>query len=312
MTDIRPDDLIETRERIASMVHRTPSLRSQTLDDIAGCRLVFKCESFQRAGAFKVRGASNVVSRLGPDERARGVVCHSSGNHAQAVALVAREHGIAAHVVMPETAPRVKQEAARAYGATVVLCEPTIAARHATVERIIAETGAIEIPPYDHDHTIMGQATVGLEILDDAPDVDAIYVPVSGGGLAAGIALAAAWFAPDGRSVSVVGAEPSAADDARRGLEAGHIVEHPPGTTVCDGLRAPLCDRTFAILQRHVDRIVAVDDDAILAARRLIEHRLKVVCEPSGACAFAALLAERDRVAGQTVAVVVSGGNADA
>ncbi|HEX2254635.1 MAG TPA: pyridoxal-phosphate dependent enzyme [Thermoanaerobaculia bacterium] len=298
-------------ERIAPHVHRTPVLRCSALDRLAGARLHFKCEPFQRGGAFKVRGATNAVLSLGEEEARRGVVTHSSGNHGAALALAARTRGIPAWVVMPEDAPRVKREAVAGYGATVVLCEPTAEARAATAERVVGETGAALVHSYDDPRVIAGQGTVALELLAQVARLDAVVVPVGGGGLISGVAIAVAALAPGTR---VLGAEPAAADDAARSLAAGRLLPNPPGrvATVADGLKASLAERTFLAVGRHVERVVVVSEEEIVAAMCRVWERMKVIVEPSAAVAVAAVLSGVFAGAEPPeVGVVLSGGNVD-
>jgi threonine dehydratase len=283
-------------------------LTSAYFDARAGARLFFKCESFQKVGAFKFRGAYNAVSSLGAEELARGVVTHSSGNHAQAVALAARLKGTRATIVMPENAPQVKVEAVRGYGARVILCEPSQVARESGIQEVIHETGAVLVHPYNDLRIIAGQATAGRELLQDVPRLDAIVTPVGGGGLLSGTALAAAYFAP---GVRVFGAEPSGADDAARSLASGRIEPSVEPRTIADGLLTSLGEHTFAVIRRLVEAIVTVDDDATVEAMRRVWERMKIVIEPSAAVPLAALLAGKLDLAGKRVGIIVSGGNVD-
>ena len=302
------DDIVATRERIAPHIHRTPVLTSRALNRRSDAEVFLKCENFQRAGAFKIRGAMNFLSRLSEEERARGVVTHSSGNHAQAVALAARTFGAKAHIVMPETAPRVKVDATRAYGAEVTLCAANMLAREAAAAEIEARTGAVLVHPYDHPWTIMGQGTACLELLEDVPALDLIVAPVSGGGLLSGTAIAAAgWHTP----VCTLGAEPELARDTYDSLAAGHVVVREPGPTMCDGLKANICERTLAIIQALVDRVLLVTEEEIREATYFVWERVKIVCEPSCAAAVAPLLFHRSQVPGARIGVIISGGNVD-
>ena len=309
------DDVRRAAERIAPHVRRTPVLTSATLDRSTGARLYFKCESFQRGGSFKLRGATNAVLSLGDGEAARGVVTHSSGNHGAAVALAAAVRGLPAWVVMPRDSARVKLEAVRGYGAEVVLCEPTAGAREAAARRLLDETGAAVVHPFDDPRVIAGQGTAMLELLAAVPELDCVFVPVGGGGLASGTCLAAAGHPTP---VVVVGAEPAAADDAARSLAAGRLESNPPGpvTTIADGLKTGLCERTFAILSRRLERVVTVGEAEIAAAMRTVWERMKIVVEPSAAVPVAALLsgaATAGWSAGRPprVGVILSGGNVD-
>jgi threonine dehydratase len=314
------DDVRRAAERIAPHARRTPVLTSSTLDRMCGARLFFKCEGFQKGGAFKFRGAANTVLSLSEAEAARGVVTHSSGNHGAALALAAAVRGVPARVVMPRDAPRVKREAVAGYGAVVVPCEPTAADREAVCARLVAETGGVLVHPYDDPRVIAGQGTAALELLAEVPALDLVVVPVGGGGLASGTGIAVAGASP---STRVVGAEPAAADDAARSLAAGRLLANPPGpvATVADGLKASLAPRTFAGLSQHLAAVVTVGEDEIVAAMRLVWERMKIVIEPSAAVPVAALLSGAAlgplaadgaaRGAWPRVGVVLSGANVD-
>ncbi|HXT21141.1 MAG TPA: pyridoxal-phosphate dependent enzyme [Thermoanaerobaculia bacterium] len=293
---------------IAPHVHRTPVVTSASLDRAAGATLFFKCENLQRVGAFKMRGAANAVWSLTDDEARHGVVTHSSGNHGAAVARAATQRGIPSWVVMPDNAPKAKRRAVEEMGATVVACEPTLAAREATAARLLAETGALLLHPYADPRVIAGQGTAARELLEEVPDVDLVVTPVGGGGLLAGTAIATAALAPH---AEIWGAEPSGADDARRSLAAGRVVPVDSPRTVADGLRATIGELPLAILLAHGARIAAVDDAATLAAMRLFWERTKLVVEPSAAVPIAALLARAISADGRRVGVIVSGGNLD-
>jgi threonine dehydratase/serine racemase len=294
--------------RIAGQAHRTPVQTCATLDRLAGRRLFFKCEHLQKAGAFKFRGALHAVLRLPEDVARRGVVTHSSGNHAQALALAARLRGIPAHIVMPRTAAAVKRRAVEEYGGRVVLCEPTLQAREATAAAVQAQTGATLIHPYDHPDVIAGQGTVALELLEQAPDLDAIITPVGGGGLLSGVCVAARALNP---ALRVFGAEPAGADDAARSLAAGKLIPQTGPKTIADGLLTSLGELTWPIVRDHVAGIIPVTEEAIVRAMRLAWERAKLLIEPSAAVAVAAALADASK--GQPglsrVGVVLSGGN---
>ena len=301
--------LIEAaRARIAPFIHTTPVLTSTTLDERAGARLFFKCENFQKGGAFKARGASNAVFGLTEAQACRGVATHSSGNHAAALARAARLRGIPAYIVMPQNTPLAKRAAVEREGAIITLCEPTLAARERTAREVMAATGAVLIHPYDDLTVMAGQATVGVELLEQVADLDIVLAPVSGGGLLSGIAVAAHSMRP---GVRVLGVEPEGADDAARSLRAGKIVpcEHP--TTIADGLRATIGVHPFAEIRSHVEDIVTVSDAAIVAAMRHIWEVLKIIVEPSGAAAYAAIASGHAGMRGRRVGVVLSGGNLD-
>jgi threonine dehydratase/serine racemase len=304
------DDVHAAARRIEGVARRTPIETSRTLDQMAGRELFFKCENLQRVGAFKIRGATNMIGNLSDQEAARGVVTQSSGNHGQAVALAAALRGIPAHVVMPENSLAVKIQAVAGYGANVVLCEPTLAARELGAERLLAETGAAYIPPYDHIEIVAGQATATLELLEQVEGLEAVVAPVGGGGLASGACVAAAGIDP---SIRVIGAEPLGADDAARSLAAGRLIPQTRPDTIADGLRSSLGEVTWAILSRDLDRVVTVTEAEIIAAMRLVWERMKLVIEPSAAVAVAVVLGEEFRTLDglRRVGVILSGGNMD-
>ena len=302
-------DLIQAaRERIKGKVHRTPVMTSATLDAIAGAQLFFKCENLQKIGAFKARGATNAVFSLSDTEARKGVATHSSGNHAAALARAAKLRGIPAHVVMPTNTPKAKQASVARYGGKIILCEPTLEAREKTVERVIAETGATLIHPYNDLRVMAGQGTLAAELLEEHPDLDLILSPVSGGGLVGGISVAAKSMRP---TIRVIAVEPEGADDAARSFRSGHIIPMINPQTIADGLRGSLGEKTFAEIRRHVDDIVTVPEEAIISGMRRIWEVMKIIVEPSGAVAYAALVADRLPVKGLKVGIVLSGGNLD-
>ncbi len=300
----------EAQTRIAPYAHCTPVMTCSTLDQMAGRSLFFKCENLQKVGAFKFRGACNAVLRLDPDLASRGVVTHSSGNHAQALALAASIRGIEAHVVMPHTAPAVKRRAVQGYGARIYPCEPTLAAREALASRVIEDTGATLIPPYDHPNTIAGQGTVALEIMEQVENLHAIIAPIGGGGLVAGITIAAKALQP---SIRIFAAEPCGADDAARSKIAGRLIPQTDPKTIADGLLTSLGQHTWPIIRDHVEGVITVTDEQIIAAMRLVWERMKTVIEPSAAVAVAAVLTDSFKSLSRTsrVGVVLSGGNVD-
>ena len=302
------DDILAAAARIAPLAHATPVLRSAGLDAIAGCALAFKAEHLQRAGAFKFRGACNAVWRLSDAEAARGVATHSSGNHGAALALAAALRGIACHVVAPADALRSKLAAIAGYGATMHRCAPGIAAREAACAEVLAATGATLVHPYADAAVIAGQGTAALELLAAAGPLDALVVPVGGGGLAAGTALALAARAPDCRLYL---AEPAGAAETRDSLACGERVTDFIPDTICDGLRGTLGQAGFDILRAHGTEVLVVDDADTVAAMRLLWQRTKQVVEPSSAITLAAVLGNRERFAGQRVGLVLSGGNVD-
>jgi threonine dehydratase len=297
-------------ERIRDKIHRTPVMTSETLDRLTGSRLYFKCENLQKVGAFKARGATNAVLLLTDEEAKRGVVTHSSGNHAAALARAAGLRGIPAYIVMPNNAPAAKQAAVRRYGGEIVLCEPTLAARESTAREVVAKTGAAFIHPYDDLRVMAGQGTSAIELLEDVPDLDMILCPVGGGGQLSGIAVAAKGLKPD---IRIIGVEPVGADDAARSLKAGHIIPVREPKTIADGLKTSLGEKPFAEIVRLVDDIVTVQEESIVRAMRLIWEVLKIIVEPSGAVAFAALIEDRPISGGREarIGIILSGGNLD-
>jgi threonine dehydratase len=298
----------EAARRLAPLVVRTPVLRNPELDARLGAALYFKCENLQRGGAFKYRGACNAIFALDDATAARGIVTQSSGNHGIAVALAARARGVAAHVVVPRNAPAVKLAQIRAAGAHVILCEPSMAERDAECARVLAETGGTLVHPFDDARVIAGQGTAILELLKDVPDLDTVIAPVSGGGLLSGTTLAARGVKP---SITVLGAEPAQASDAFESLRQGRRITDMTPDTICDGLRAHLGERAFAILSRERVEILLAAEADIVDAMRCLWDRLKLVIEPSCAVPLAALLATRERWAGRRIGVILSGGNVD-
>jgi threonine dehydratase len=313
MTNTPPVTLEDVRAaaaRIKGVAHRTPVLRSRTLDALVGAEVFLKCENLQRIGAFKFRGAYNAASRLAPEQLAKGIAAYSSGNHAQAVALAARELGTTAVILMPEDTPRSKMDATAGYGAEIITYDRYTGDRVAIGEALAADRGLALIPPYEHRHVIAGQGTAALELIEEVGELDALVVPVGGGGLIAGSATAAKGLRSDTR---VIGVEPEAGDDTKRSLEAGRRVSIPVPRTIADGLAADVPgELTFSINRRLVDDIALVTDDQIREAMRFAFERLKLVIEPSGAAPLAALLAGRVARIPSRVGVIVSGGNIDA
>lgn len=302
------DLVLEAQDRIARFAHRTPILTSSALDSKSGASVFLKCENFQRTGSFKFRGACNAVACLDQARRTRGVVTHSSGNYAQALALSARLHHAPAYVVMPDNSSEIKKQATAGYGASITFCKPTHAARHKTAERIQEETGATFLHPFDDPRVIAGQGTACLELIDQADNLDLILAPVGGGGLLSGTLLAARHLRP---CAAVIGCEPAAADDAARSLRAGRrIVDFTPHT-IADGLRTPLGEYTFPIIREMVSNIVLVSEIDIIHAMRFIWERMKIIIEPSSAVAIAPLLNGTIDASGKRVGVIVSGGNLD-
>ncbi len=301
-------DVREAAKRIAPFAHRTPVATCATLDRLAWRQLFFKCEHLQKVGAFKFRGAANAVMKLDDATASRGVLTHSSGNHAQALALAAKLRGIAAHVVMPSNASPVKQLAVQGYGARIILCEPTLAARESTAAAIQSETGATLIPPYDHPDIIAGQGTAALELLEQVEGLDAIVAPVGGGGLISGICAAAKGLNPATR---VFAAEPAGANDAARSKESGTLLPQTGPHTIADGLLTSLGQLTWPFVRDHVEQVIVVSDEQTIEAMRLAWERAKLLIEPSAAVAVAAVLSDQfTQLAGiARVGIVLSGGN---
>jgi threonine dehydratase len=307
-TSLTLEQVREAHLTIKDKINRTPVMTSHTLDADSSGSLFFKCENFQKVGAFKARGATNAVFSLPALQVSKGVATHSSGNHGAALARAARLRGIAAYIVMPNNAPKAKRESVERYGGQVVLCAPTLEAREQTVERVLADTGATLVHPYNDFRVMAGQGTTALELIESVPDLDVIVCPVGGGGLISGIAVAAKSLNP---SIRVIGVEPAAADDAARSLRAGRIVPSVNPRTIADGLRSSLGDKTFAEIQRHVDDIVTVSEESIAGGMRRMWEVMKIVVEPSGAVPYAALVEAKIDVAGKRVGLVVTGGNLD-
>ena len=300
------------QRRIEPFIHRTPVLTSAAMDAVSGRSLWFKCELLQKTGSFKFRGATNAVRMLEDGAAAKGVVTHSSGNHAQALALAARMRGIPAFVVMPSNSAEIKKAAVRGYGATVIECEPTLEARESTAARVIAETGGAMVPPYNHPNVIAGQGTIALELLDECPQLDAIIVPLGGGGLISGIAIAAKALKP---SIKIIGAEPELAGDAAASKREGSIQPAMKPVTIADGLRTALGPLTFPVVRDLVDEIVLVPEADIVASMRFAWERMKITIEPSAAVGVAvasgAWMHARENDALRQVGVVLCGGNVD-
>jgi threonine dehydratase len=300
--------ILQAHDRIRAFIHRTPVLTSQTLSGLAGAELFFKCENFQKIGAFKIRGGMNAALSLPETERQNGIATHSSGNHAQAIALSARQLGIPAYIVMPETSPKVKVEAVRDYGAEITFCQPNQQARESTLQAIVERTGAVFIHPYNDYAVIAGQATCAKELLEDVPDLQVLVCPVGGGGLLSGTALAAHYFSPQ---TQVIAGEPEGAADAVLSFRSGKIEQAPYLNTIADGLLTTLGDKTLPIIRQHVTDILTVSDEEIKRALRLIWERMKIIIEPSCAVPLAALLKNKEHFSGKRVGIILTGGNVD-
>jgi threonine dehydratase len=310
--------ILTAHARIAPRIHRTPVLTSASLDAMAGARIYFKCDNFQKTGSFKIRGATNAIFSLSDEEAARGIVTPSSGNHGAAVAHAAASRGVPAYIVMPKNAPAVKARAIESYGGRITFCEPKMSSRAEVAARVQAETGAYLIHPYDDDRIIAGQATAAKELLEEVGDLDAVFAPVSGGGLLSGTCLGAKGIRT---AVRIFGCEPERADDAYRSLTTGTLQSQDSSDTIADGLRASLAPRTFAILRRHVERILLVSEEEIISTARLVWERMKIIIEPSSAVALAPLLkpgvvaslnlSNRPDGSPPKLGVILSGGNVD-
>lgn len=308
---ITVDTIQEAHDRISSFIHRTAVLTNQTINNQAGAELYFKCENFQKIGAFKARGGLNAVLQVAQNKEGSALTTHSSGNHAQAVAFAARQVGMPAYIVMPRTAPQVKKDAVRDYGAEVIECEPTLDAREAGVREVIARTGAVLVHPFDDDRVIAGQATAAKELIEDASQsrpFDVILAPVGGGGLLSGTALSTHFLSPTTR---VIAGEPEGAADAVLSFQTGRVEKAPYINTIADGLMTGLSERTLAIIRTHVSDILTVSDPEICAAMRLVWERMKIIIEPSCAVPLAAVLTHKDQFAGQKIGIILTGGNVD-
>ena len=301
-------EIQQAAERIKPYAHRTPVLTNASLNQRVGAQVYLKCENFQKVGAFKFRGACNAVYSLSDEEAARGACTHSSGNHAQALALAARMRGIPAYIVMPNNAPSVKKNAVAAYGGQITFCEPTLEARESTLERIRLETGANVVHPYNDERVIAGQGTAALELLSDVPDLDVIIAPVGGGGLLSGTAIAAKGIKP---GIRVIAGEPEMADDAYRSLQAGHLLPSANPKTIADGLLTSLGSITFPIVRERVEQIITVSEAGIVAAMKFVWERVKIVIEPSSAVAVGVLWEKKIDLSGLKVGIILSGGNVD-
>jgi threonine dehydratase len=300
-------DIIEAHARIESYIHKTPVLTSQSLDELAGCHIFFKCENFQKIGAFKARGAMNAALSLSAADLGKGLATHSSGNHAQALARAAKLLNTKSYIVMPRTSPDIKKKGVRAFGGEIFECEPNLQSRESTLAEVVAKTGATEIHPFNNYDVMAGQATAAKELIEEIEKLDVIMAPVGGGGLLSGTALAAKYFSP---STIVIAGEPEGADDTYRSLQSGKI-EPSQSNSVADGLLTQLGDKTFPIILEHIKQVITVSDQEIVSAMRLIWERLKIIVEPSCAVPFAALLKQKEQFKGKKVGIILSGANVD-
>ena len=304
---ITKQSITDAHERIKPYIHQTPVLTSAYMDELTGCKLFFKCENFQKVGAFKARGAMNAILSLKNDELQKGVATHSSGNHAQALARAAKVMGVSSYIVMPRTAPAIKKAGVLGYGGEISECEPTLAARESTLAEVVKKTGAVEIHPFDNYRIIEGQATAAKELFEAVPDLDIIITPVGGGGLLSGTALATSFFSP---RTTVLAGEPEGADDANRSMHSGKI-EPSQADSIADGLLTNLCEKTFGIIKDHVKEVITVSDEEIKNAMRLVWERMKIVVEPSGVVPLAAILKRSKDFKGKKIGIIFSGGNVD-
>ena len=302
------ETLIEVHNRIKPFIHKTPVLSSSLINEMVGADIVFKCENFQKMGAFKMRGAATAILSLSEDERGRGVVTHSSGNFAQAVSLAAQKLNVKAFIVMPENAPQVKKNGVRTYHGEIIECESTPEARETTAKKIKELKGASFLHPSNQDEVIYGNSTAAIELLEEFPNLDVILTPIGGGGLIAGTALAAQYFSKNCR---VIGGEPMEADDAYRSLISGKIETNNSFHTIADGLRTHLGDRNFPIIQKYVEKIIRVEESEIVDAMQIIWERMKIIIEPSCAVPFAAVLKNKEEFKNIKVGIILSGGNVD-
>lgn len=310
MTAYTPPDkqaITDAHKRIGQYIERTPIITSASIDDLVGAKLFFKCENFQKIGAFKARGAMNAALQLSEEERKKGLATHSSGNHGQAVARAAKILGTKAYIVMPRTSAEIKKRGVAAYDGEIILCEPNIQSREQALKEVVAKTGASEIHPFNNYNVIAGQATTAKEVIEDLPEVEILVCPVGGGGMLSGTSLTAKYFSA---GIQVIGAEPAGADDAFRSLNSGKI-EPSAADSIADGLLASLGDKTFDIIQKEVHSIITATDAQIVSAMRLVWERMKIIIEPSSAVALAIVLNNKSVFAGKKVGILLTGGNVD-
>jgi threonine dehydratase len=302
------EDIKAAHSRIQPFIHRTPIMKSEAINQMAGCEIYFKCENFQKVGAFKARGAANAVAKLTKEQKKNGVATHSSGNHAAALARAATVAGIKSYIVMPSNAPEIKKKAVKGYGGEIIECEPSLLARETTLQDVVDRTGATFIPPYDYLDVVEGQATCALEMWEEGFEYNTIMAPVGGGGLLGGTALTTKYISPN---TKVIAGEPAGADDAFRSFHAKKLIPMEGPKTIADGLLTSLGKINFQIIMRYVDDILTVSEQEIIEAMRLIYERMKIVIEPSCAVPLAALLKHKERFNGQKVGIILSGGNVD-
>jgi threonine dehydratase len=301
-------DIVAAHDRIAPFIHRTPVLTNKSLNELSGAELYFKCENFQKAGSFKIRGATNTVELLNQDELDRGIATTSSGNHGAALSMAVSRRNGKTKVVMPHNTPKIKVKNVERNGGEVIWCEPDQTSREEVLKDLVAKTGATVVHPYNDERIVMGQGTAGKELIEDQPDLDAIVSPVSGGGLLSGTLLSAQGINP---KIKVYGAEPLEADDTFLSLQKGEIVANETINTICDGLRAQIGTITFPIIQSYVEEVITLTEEEIIESMKMIWERMKIVVEPSCSITLAAVLKSRDRFAGKKVGLIISGGNVD-
>ena len=306
--EVKKSDLIDCHNRIKPFIHNTPVLTSNYVNEITGAEVYFKCENFQKMGAFKMRGAANAILRLSDEQKSNGVVTHSSGNHAQAISLAAKKIGIKAYIVMPSNAPKIKKEAVKGYGGELIECESNIEAREAAAKDLVDSKNATFIHPSNNLDVIIGQGTASKELIEQYGSFNNILVPIGGGGLIAGSALAAKYF---GDNCSVIGTEPFEVDDAYRSLISGKIETNITTNTIADGLRTQLGDKNFPIILNEVKEIIRITEDEIINSMKLIWQRLKIICEPSCSLPLAGLLKNKDKFKGKKIGIIITGGNID-
>ncbi|MES2426605.1 MAG: threonine/serine dehydratase [Bacteroidota bacterium] len=310
-TQITLDAIIQAHDRIKPHIHRTPVLTNQTINELVGASVFFKCENFQKIGAFKARGGVNAILQVVANKEGKAITTHSSGNHAQAVAFGARLVGLPAYIVMPSNAPQVKKDAVKGYGADVIECEPNLAARENGVAEVIERTGAVLVHPFDNDRVIAGQATAAKELIEDEGQgvpFDIVFTPVGGGGLLSGTALTVHYLSP---KTKVIGCEPEGAADAILSFKTGKVEKAPYIKSVADGLLTNLSERTLAIIRDHVSDILTVSEEEIIAAMKLVWERMKIIIEPSSAVAVAVVIKHKEQFSGQKIGVILTGGNVD-
>jgi threonine dehydratase len=302
------NEIYEAAERINNYIHQTPVLTSELLNKMVDAEIFFKCENFQKVGAFKFRGATNTVFSLSNDEAKHGVTTHSSGNHAAALTLAAKMRGITAYIVMPVTAPEIKKTAVRDYGAQITFCKATLQSREETLEKVVERTGAVFVHPYNDLRVICGQGTAALELIQEVPELDIVMAPVGGGGLLSGTCITVSNLSAN---TKIIGAEPEGADDAYRSLKEGRIIPSVNPETIADGLLTSLKENTFNIIRKYADQIITVSDNATINAMRFIWERMKIIVEPSAAVPFGAVLEKKISFSGKRIGIILSGGNVD-